>query len=145
MARGGSLLAVMHTEITDTGSSIEVAKRDWKGPLAAYPESGYFTMPNWQFVDVIAPEDFAAHAADASACWKIPTGIAVPCPQRAPRVSAGWRPHRDGRVRAPAPRWRAPAGRAARRVSSPRPPCSGGRGGRGSRPAPGAPAPAPAP
>ena len=72
MARGGSLLAVMHTEITDTGSSIEVAKRHCKGPLAAYPESGYFTMPTWQFVDVIAPEDFAAHAADASACWKIP-------------------------------------------------------------------------
>src|SRR6059036_2707122 len=83
MARGGSLLAVMHTEITDTGSSIEVAKRDWKGPLAAYPESGYFTMPNWQFVDVIAPEDFAAHAADASACWKIPP--ASRCPVRKER------------------------------------------------------------
>jgi S-methylmethionine-dependent homocysteine/selenocysteine methylase len=63
MARGGSLLAVMHSEIGDTGPAIEVAKRHWQGPLAAYPESGYFTMPNWQFVDVIPPEDFAAHAA----------------------------------------------------------------------------------
>ena len=26
----------------------------------AYAESGYFEMPNWQFVDVIAPERFEA-------------------------------------------------------------------------------------
>jgi homocysteine S-methyltransferase len=64
MARGASLLGVMHTEVADTGAAIEIAKRHWAGPLAAYPESGYFTMPNWQFVDVIAPEDFVAHAAD---------------------------------------------------------------------------------
>lgn len=64
MARGGSLLAVMHSEVKDTGPAIEVAKRHWKGPLAAYPESGYFKMPNWQFVDVIAPEDFVAYAED---------------------------------------------------------------------------------
>ena len=62
MTRGGSVLAVMHSEIRDTGPAIEVAKRHWKGPLAAYPESGYFQMPNWQFVDVIPPEDFVAHA-----------------------------------------------------------------------------------
>jgi homocysteine S-methyltransferase len=64
MAHGGSLLAVMHSEVGDTGPALEVAKRHWKGPLAAYPESGYFTMPNWQFVDVIAPEDLVAHAVD---------------------------------------------------------------------------------
>jgi S-methylmethionine-dependent homocysteine/selenocysteine methylase len=64
MAHGGSLLAVMHSEVTDTGPAIEVAKRYWKGPFAAYPESGYFIMPNWQFVDVIAPEDFVANAVD---------------------------------------------------------------------------------
>jgi methionine synthase I (cobalamin-dependent) len=62
MARGGSLLAVMHSEVPDTGPALEVAKRHWKGPLAAYPESDYFTMPNWQFVDVITPGDFVAHA-----------------------------------------------------------------------------------
>jgi S-methylmethionine-dependent homocysteine/selenocysteine methylase len=64
MAHGGSLLAVMHSEVRDTGPALEVAKRCWRGPLAAYPESGYFTMPNWQFVDVIAPDDFVAHAVD---------------------------------------------------------------------------------
>jgi homocysteine S-methyltransferase len=62
MARGGSLLAVMHSEAADTGPAIEVAKRHWQGPLAAYPESGHFVMPSWQFVDVMAPEDFVVHA-----------------------------------------------------------------------------------
>jgi homocysteine S-methyltransferase len=63
MERGGSLLAVMHSEVGAIAPAIDVAKRYWRGPLAAYPESGYFTMPNWQFVDVIAPEDFVALAA----------------------------------------------------------------------------------
>ena len=62
MARGASLLAVMHTEVNDTGPALEVAKRHWPGPLGAYPESGSFKMPNWQFVDVIAPENFLAQA-----------------------------------------------------------------------------------
>jgi homocysteine S-methyltransferase len=62
MARGGSLLAVMHSEVGDTGPAIEVAKRHWSGPLAAYPESGHFVMPSWQFVDVMPPDEFVAHA-----------------------------------------------------------------------------------
>jgi homocysteine S-methyltransferase len=62
MMRGGSLLAVMHSEAGDTGPAIEVAKRHWRGPLAAYPESGHFVMPRWQFVDVMTPEDLVAHA-----------------------------------------------------------------------------------
>jgi len=34
----------------------------WDGPTGAYPESGYFIKPNWQFVDIIPPEDFADQA-----------------------------------------------------------------------------------
>jgi S-methylmethionine-dependent homocysteine/selenocysteine methylase len=64
MARGGSLLAIMHSEVGDTGPAIEVAKRHWSGPLAAYPESGHFAMPSWQFVDVMPPDEFVAHATD---------------------------------------------------------------------------------
>jgi S-methylmethionine-dependent homocysteine/selenocysteine methylase len=62
MVHGGALLAVMHSDFGDTGPAIEVAKRHWTGPLAAYPESGHFVMPNWQFVDVMSPEDFVTHA-----------------------------------------------------------------------------------
>ena len=32
-------------------------KRYWKGPIGAYPESGYFRMPEWTFVDIIPPEE----------------------------------------------------------------------------------------
>jgi len=62
MERGGSLLAVMHSEVDVTGPAIEVAKRHWTGPLAAYPESGHFVMPSWQFGDVMTPHEFVAHA-----------------------------------------------------------------------------------
>jgi homocysteine S-methyltransferase len=62
MARGGSVLAVMHSEVGDTGPALEVARRHWTGPLAAYPESGYFEMPSWRFADVITPEDLVTHA-----------------------------------------------------------------------------------
>ncbi len=33
-----------------------------EGPIGAYPESGYFVMPNWQFVFVIAPDDLVREA-----------------------------------------------------------------------------------
>ena len=28
-----------------------------KGPVGAYPESGYFRMPEWTFVDIIPPQE----------------------------------------------------------------------------------------
>ena len=48
---------VMHTPIPDVAGALEVVRRHWDGPLGVYPESGYFEMPNWQFVDVITPGD----------------------------------------------------------------------------------------
>ena len=32
----------------------------------AYPDSGYFTMPNWRFVDIMPPEELVAFSHD----WK---------------------------------------------------------------------------
>ena len=63
LARGGSLVAVMHTEVHDTTPGLEMVRKSWSGPLGAYPNSGYFTMPNWQFVDIISPEAFLGEAA----------------------------------------------------------------------------------
>ena len=34
----------------------------WSGPLGVYPESGYFKMPNWQFVDIIEPDELVTRA-----------------------------------------------------------------------------------
>ncbi|MDE0200729.1 MAG: homocysteine S-methyltransferase family protein [Caldilineaceae bacterium] len=64
MAEGGSLAAVMHSDVDITGPALEIVRSVWTGPTGAYPESGYFVKPNWQFVDIIAPGDFTQRALD---------------------------------------------------------------------------------
>ena len=64
MALGGSVAGVMHSSVNDTTAALEVLPAHWNGPIMAYPESGHFAMPHWQFVDVIAPEDFARQCLD---------------------------------------------------------------------------------
>ncbi len=58
------LVAVMHSSINDTNAALELVARHWQGPVGAYPESGYFEMPHWQFVDVIAPDDLVKVGRD---------------------------------------------------------------------------------
>ena len=57
-----SLINVMHSPIEDTAAGLVAVKRHWPGPIGAYPESGYFVMPNWQFVEIIAPDDLVREA-----------------------------------------------------------------------------------
>lgn len=59
---GVAVINVMHTAIKDTPAGIEAVKQHWTGPIGVYPESGYFIMPNWQFVDIIAPDDLVDEA-----------------------------------------------------------------------------------
>jgi S-methylmethionine-dependent homocysteine/selenocysteine methylase len=58
METGATVLCIMHSSPNDTTAAIPVAQAKWKGPLGAYPESGYFTMPNWNFVDIIPVPSF---------------------------------------------------------------------------------------
>ena len=53
------MMNIMHTPISDVDEALGIVKKYWDGPVGIYPESGYFTMPNWQFVDVIEPDDLA--------------------------------------------------------------------------------------
>lgn len=53
MGTGGKVLCIMHSSPNDTTKAIPIAQAKWKGPLGAYPESGYFEMPEWKFVDII--------------------------------------------------------------------------------------------
>ncbi|HSA79807.1 MAG TPA: homocysteine S-methyltransferase family protein, partial [Geminicoccaceae bacterium] len=62
MARGGSLVAIMHSEIEVTRPALAVARRQWRGPLGAYAHSGRFVMPHWQFDDIISPAAYLAEA-----------------------------------------------------------------------------------
>jgi S-methylmethionine-dependent homocysteine/selenocysteine methylase len=52
----------MHSEIGAIPQAIELVRQRWSGPIGVYPESGYFTKPNWNFVDVIPPADLATEA-----------------------------------------------------------------------------------
>ena len=59
---GGSLVSVMHSVVEVTIPALRVVKEHWDGPLGAYPHSGDFVMPNWQFGNIISPQDYLAEA-----------------------------------------------------------------------------------
>jgi S-methylmethionine-dependent homocysteine/selenocysteine methylase len=50
-------MCIMHTSINDTDDAVSVLRKHWSGPIAIYPECGYFQSPDWKFIDVIAPSD----------------------------------------------------------------------------------------
>ncbi len=60
------VMCVMHTSANDTDEALDVLKKYWSGPLATYPECGYFKAPDWLFVDMISPADLVAKSHD----WK---------------------------------------------------------------------------
>ncbi len=59
---GPTVVNIMHSEIRAIGSAIELIRERWSGPIGVYPESGYFAKPNWEFVDVIPPEELVTEA-----------------------------------------------------------------------------------
>jgi homocysteine S-methyltransferase len=71
-AAGPAVISVMHTSPGDTDEALRIVRKYWNGPLGAYPESGYFKMPDWQFVDVIAPAELLAK----SKAWKA-SGVSI--------------------------------------------------------------------
>jgi methionine synthase I (cobalamin-dependent) len=50
------VMSIMHTSPNNTDEALAILRRYWKGPIGTYPECGYYAAPDWQFVDVIAPE-----------------------------------------------------------------------------------------
>jgi homocysteine S-methyltransferase len=62
MSLGGAVAGIMHSDIDVIAPALEVLRGHWAGPIAVYPHSGRFIMPEWQFANVISPEDFAAKA-----------------------------------------------------------------------------------
>ena len=53
---------VMHTNVDLTGPALAALRDRFDGPLLAYPDSGYFEMPHWRFVDIVSPEKLASAA-----------------------------------------------------------------------------------
>lgn len=53
---------VMHTPSNIIGEAVDILDDDFEGLLMAYPDSGYFKMPRWQFEDVIPPAELRRFA-----------------------------------------------------------------------------------
>ncbi len=49
---------VMHTPAPLVSASLKALRDRFDGPLMAYPDSGYFEMPDWKFIDVIPLPEF---------------------------------------------------------------------------------------
>ena len=62
MAIGGSAVLMMHSVRDVTEDAVKVLRGAWSGPVGAYPNAGYWTRPNWAFVDQVSPEVYLADA-----------------------------------------------------------------------------------
>ena len=58
----GKVMSIMHTFTEDAEPSLEVLAEHWSGPVGIYTHSGRFIMPNWQFIDIISPQDYLSYA-----------------------------------------------------------------------------------
>ncbi len=59
MTQGADLAAagIMHTPSNIVAEAIDIIREGFDGPLMAYPDSGYFAMPEWKFEDIIPPAE----------------------------------------------------------------------------------------
>ena len=55
-------VGIMHSRADLIEPALAEIRIHWSGPVAVYPDSGHFEMPNWNFNDVMAPSVFADYA-----------------------------------------------------------------------------------
>jgi homocysteine S-methyltransferase len=55
-------VTVMHSRVPFAAPALDIVRRNWSGLLGAYPHSGRFKMPEWQFVDLIDAEAYVKEA-----------------------------------------------------------------------------------
>lgn len=61
---GVDVAGVMHTGAELISDSLAAIRKHFAGPMSAYPDSGFFEMPDWRFVDVISPERLETFFSD---------------------------------------------------------------------------------
>jgi homocysteine S-methyltransferase len=57
-------VGVMHSDANVTGDALDMVRAHSDAPLMAYPDSGHFEMPRWNFEAVMPPQTFRAYARD---------------------------------------------------------------------------------
>jgi len=57
-ASGVDAAGIMHSAADLIDEALLGVRRHFSGPLLAYPDSGYFEMPDWRFVDTLSPERY---------------------------------------------------------------------------------------
>ena len=58
------VMSIMHTSPNDTDDALLILRKYWNRPIGTYPECGYYSAPDWQFVDVITPVDLVDRSND---------------------------------------------------------------------------------
>lgn len=66
-----AMVSVMHSAPHLTGPALDRVRRHWRGSLGAYAESGYFAMPEWQFVDIIPESEYVDLAKQWTAAYEL--------------------------------------------------------------------------
>ena len=59
-------LGIMHSSVDLIGDAIELIKARYDGLIMAYPDSGNFKSPNWNFEEIITPD----HLTEFARSWK---------------------------------------------------------------------------
>jgi S-methylmethionine-dependent homocysteine/selenocysteine methylase len=59
-----AVMMVMHTSPNNTDEALAILRKHWAGPVATYPECGYFKSPDWEFIDVIPPDELVRKSHD---------------------------------------------------------------------------------
>jgi homocysteine S-methyltransferase len=62
--KGVDVVSVMHTQPQAVSDTIAMVRKKFSGPIGAYPDSGYFEMPNWNFTEVIPAEKLEGFYAE---------------------------------------------------------------------------------
>lgn len=60
------VMGVMHTAAPLVSPGLARLRKHFSGPLSAYPDSGFFKMPHWQFDAIPTPEELQEQARE----WK---------------------------------------------------------------------------
>ena len=93
---GLAAAGIMHTPSNLIEEGVGHVRNVFDGPLLAYPDSGYFTMPHWNFEDIIPPGELAEYAGRwvdkgvqilGGCCGLNPEHIAAIAPLKARDVS----------------------------------------------------------